>query len=125
MQIQSHKDLTVWKRGIELVIEVYNFTKQFPKSEEYGLSSQMRRAAIAIPSNIAEGYRRKGLGEYIQFLYIANASASELETQLIIAKEIYPKINYAKLDSLLNEVLRMLSSMIAKLKAKNNYSPKR
>ncbi len=118
MQIQSHKDLIVWKRAIELVKETYHITNLFPKVEEYGLSSQMRRAAIAIPSNIAEGYRRKGLKEYIQFLYIANASASELETQLIISKDVYSHLSYIKMESLLNEVLKMLSSMIAKLKAK-------
>lgn len=116
--IQSHKDLTVWQRSIELVVEVYNITYHFPKSEEYGLSNQMRRAAIAIPSNIAEGYRRKGIREYIQFLYIANASASELETQFIIAKKIYPRINYEKGNSLLNEILKMLTSMISKLRIK-------
>jgi len=118
MLIKSFKDLTVWQRSIELVAETYIITKKFPKSEEYGLSSQMRRASIAIPSNIAEGYRRQGLKEYIQFLFIANASASELETQLIISKRIYPNIDYHKIDSLLNEVLRMLTSMISKLKSK-------
>src|SRR3989304_7349406 len=105
MQIKSFKDLSVWQRSIELVVETYNVTKRFPKSEEYGLSSQMRRASVAIPSNIAEGYRRKGLNEYIHFLFISNSSASELETQLIIAKRIYPQIDYRKIDSLLNEVL--------------------
>lgn len=116
--IQSHKDLTVCQRSIELVVETYTITNQLPKSEEYGLSSQMRRAAVAVPSNIAEGYRRKGLREYLQFLYIANASASELETQLIIAKKIYENVNYLKVESLLNEVLKMLTVMICKLNAK-------
>lgn len=126
MQIRSHKDLTVWQRAIELVVETYNITKKFPKSEEFGLGSQMRRSAIAIPSNIAEGYRRKGINEYIQFLYIANASASELETQLIIALKVYPGIDYSKISSLLNEILKMLSSMIAKLKnKKSDCYPKR
>lgn len=76
----------------------------------------MRRASISIPSNIAEGYRRKGLGEYLQFLYIAIGSASELETQLIIVQRIYNKIDYLKAESLLNEVIKMLSVMIRNLK---------
>lgn len=79
----------------------------------------MKRAAVSIPSNIAEGYRRKGLGEYLQFLHIAVASASEIETQIIIAQKIYHKIDYLKANSLLNEVIKMLSVMIRNLKNPN------
>ena len=86
--IQSYKDLIVWQRAIELVVEIYDLTKKLPKNEEFALSNQMRRAVVAIPSNIAEGYLRKGLNEYIQFLRIAISSASELETQLIIVDKI-------------------------------------
>ena len=80
----------------------------------------MRRAAIAIASNIAEGYRRQSIGEYLQFLYIANASASELETQIIIAKRIYKNINYSSAENLLLEIIKMLTKMIYKLKIKKS-----
>ena len=80
MKLTSYKELLVWQKSIELVRNVYAATKQFPKEELYALSSQMRRAAVSVPSNIAEGYMRQGLGEYIQFLKIAEASAAELET---------------------------------------------
>ncbi len=80
MYIESYKELKVWKKSIDLVKEIYKITNKFPKEEIYVLVSQMRRAAISIPSNIAEGYKRKNLKEYIQFLSIAEASAAELET---------------------------------------------
>lgn len=116
VKIQSYKDLIVWQRGIELVVEIYGLTKKMPKSEEFALSNQMRRAAVAIPSNIAEGYMRKGLSEYIQFLRIGIASASELETQLIIINKIYPRINTEEANNLLDQILKMLWVLIAKLK---------
>lgn len=116
MKIQSYKDLIVWQRSVQLVEEIYELTKHFPKCEDYALSSQMKRAAISIPSNIAEGYRRKGLGEYLQFLHISIASASELETQIIISQKIYNTIDCLKANSLLNEVIKMLSVMIRNLK---------
>lgn len=118
MYLESYKQLEVWKRSMELVKEVYRITEQFPKSELYGLVSQMRRAVISIPSNIAEGYKRRNLGEYVQFLSIADASAAELETQIIIAKDLYPKIGFSKAESLLEEVQKMLVVMIRKLNAK-------
>lgn len=115
--IESFKELIVWQRSIELVKEIYKITGDFPKSELYGLISQMRRAAISIPSNIAEGYKRKNLGEYIQFLSIADASAAELETQIIISKELFSTVNFSKIESLLVEVQKMLTVLIRKLKA--------
>jgi len=115
MSLQSYKELTVWQRAIELVKEVYKITVQLPKDETYGLSIQMRRAAISIPSNIAEGYLRKNLKEYLQFLRIAYGSAAELETQLIIAKDLYQKIDYQKGELLLEEVQKMLNTLIRKL----------
>ena len=86
MYIESFKDLIVWQKSMSLVKEVYVITSNFPKSEIYGLTSQMRRAAVSIPSNIAEGKKRKTKNDYVQFLRIANGSAAELETQLL---EIY------------------------------------
>jgi four helix bundle protein len=118
MYLKSYKELEVWRKSILLVKEIYNLTAKFPKSETYGLSSQMRRAAISIPSNIAEGYKRQGLGEYVQFLSIADASAAELETQVIIAKEIYTKLDFSKVDDLLKEVHKMLYVLIKKLNTK-------
>ena len=117
MYLESYKQLEVWKRSIELVKEIYKITEQFPKSELYGLVAQMRRAAVSIPSNIAEGYKRKNLGEYLQFLSIADASAAELETQIIIAKDLYSKIDFSKAESLVEEVQKMLTVMIRKLNA--------
>jgi len=118
MYIESYKQLEVWRRSIELVKEMYKITAQFPKHELYGLVSQMRRAAVSIPSNIAEGYKRRNLGEYIQFLSITDASAAELETQIIISKDLYQNIDFSKAESLLEEIQKMLVVMIRKLNAK-------
>ena len=118
MQIHSYRDLIVWRKSIELVVVVYEATEKFPKHELYGLVSQMRRAAVSIPSNIAEGYRRRVLGEYIQFLGIANASAGEIETQLIITRKIYPEIECTVSLEVVSEIQKMLTVMIRKLNAK-------
>jgi len=87
-KIKTFKDLKVWQKGIELVREIYEITNTFPRDEQYGLSAQMKRAAISIPSNIAEGFRRRYVKEHKQFLSIALGSSAELETQIIIAKEL-------------------------------------
>lgn len=116
--LTTYRELVVWQRAIELVKEIYMTTKLLPKDELYGLSSQMRRAAISIPSNIAEGQQRKSLKEFIQFLRISYGSAAELETQLIISRGIYPSINFSKSESLLKEVHKMLNAMIQKLESK-------
>lgn len=86
--MSNHKDLDAWKYSIEFVSEIYEFTKSFPKEEIYGLTNQIRRCAISIPSNIAEGSARQSDKEFIQFLHIAMGSLVELETQLIIAKNL-------------------------------------
>ena len=119
MYLKSYKELIVWQRSVTLVKEVYKITSAFPKCEVYGLSSQMQRASVSIPSNIAEGYSRKNLKEYIQFLHIAYGSSTELETQLIIAKELYPKPDYRPAELFLEEVLKMLSVMTRKLENNN------
>lgn len=113
--MSSYRELTVWQKAIELVVSIYIYTKKFPADERYGLVSQMRRAAVSIPSNIAEGSRRQG--KYtVHFLTIAFGSASELETQLEISK----RLDYGKsaerdsCEKLLSEVLRMLNTMTAK-----------
>lgn len=84
--MKTHKDLDVWKSAIELTRRIYGFTKGFPKDEAYGLTAQMRRAAVSIASNIAEGAARQGNKEFIQFLYIAVGSSAELDTQLEISR---------------------------------------
>jgi four helix bundle protein len=86
--IRTHFDLEVWKKSLDLVRETYIVTKQFPTDERFGLIQQMRRAAISVPSNIAEGAGRRTTREFIQFLYIATGSLTELETQFIISKEL-------------------------------------
>lgn len=120
MYLKSYKELIVWQKAIELVKEVYKLTSEFPRNEVYGLSSQMQRAAISIPSNIAEGYSRKNPKEYIQFLHIGYGSSAELETQLIIARELYKNIDYKNIESLLQEILKMMNTMISKLESNLN-----
>lgn len=119
--IKSYKELIVWQKSIQLVKAVFILTNKFPKSELYGLISQMRRAAVGIPSNIAEGYGRKSTKEYTQFYSIAYGSALELETQIIIAEELElaKKEDFAKVEELSNEILRMLNSMTSKMKQLN------
>ncbi len=118
--INSYKELIVWQKAIELVKLIYMITEKFPKSELYGLTNQMRRCAISIPSNIAEGYARKSPREYAQFYSIAFGSARELETQLIIAKELQflDETDFSPANHLLNEVLRMLNTMTKRLRMK-------
>jgi four helix bundle protein len=87
-KIKTHKDLNVWKESMTLAKEVYRLTKNFPKEETFGLVSQMRRAAVSIPSNIAEGAARNSNKEFIQFLHVSLGSLAELETQLLLSKEL-------------------------------------
>lgn len=116
--IHSYKDLVVWQKGLRLTKEVFILTSKFPQSELYGLTSQMRGAAVAIPSNIAEGFGRRSVNYSIQFYSIAFGSALELETQLIISKELsMARREYFKSsEDLLTEVSKMLNVMIAKMK---------
>ena len=125
MYIRSFKDLIVWQKSMKLVKAVYSATKNLPKEETYGITSQMRRAAVSIPSNIAEGYKRRGLGEYIHFLTISDASAAELETQTLLVKELFPSIDFSSIEALLEEVQKMLITIVQKLENKKNDSTKR
>ena len=115
MYIESFKQLIVWQKAINLVKEIYKATNHFPNSELYGLVSQMRRSAVSIPSNIAEGKKRKTRKDFVQFLRIADGSASELETQIIISKDLYQTTDFSKAEVLLQEVQIMLTVMIKKL----------
>lgn len=116
--IKSYKELIVWRKSIDLAKKIYTTTGKFPKAEIYGITSQMRRAAVSIPSNIAEGFVRSYRKEFAQFVAIAFGSGAELETQLFLVKEL----NYIKegefqeLDGLTNEVMGMLNTLITKLK---------
>jgi len=116
--IHSYKELTVWQRAMELVVEVYLLTEQFPSEERYGLASQMRRSAVSIPSNtggarvlrrqgIAEGRFRGTKKDFLQFLRMAYASGAELETQLEIAKRLSKtaSLDYSKADKFLEDVM--------------------
>ena len=108
----NYRELTVWQKAIELVVRVYRYTGQFPAAEQYGLTSQMRRAAVSIPSNIAEGSRRRGK-DIRQFLLIAFGSGSELETQFEVSKRLKYGDETLRLqaESLLDGVMRMLNKM--------------
>jgi four helix bundle protein len=117
MQIKNYKDLIVWQKSIDLVDEIYKITRLFPKSETYSLASQMQRAAISIPSNIAEGHGRNHTKEYVQFLGISYGSSTELETQLIISKRQYKELDYEKAETYLIEVQKMLAGLIRAVNA--------
>lgn len=118
--MKTHKDLEIWKKGVDLVTEIYKYTKIFPREETYGLKSQIRRAAVSYPSNIAEGAARNSDAEYIRFAYISLSSLSELETQIIISKNL----GYSSdIDMLLDEIealRKMTLNFIKHLKARKN-----
>ena len=118
--LKNYKELKVWQKAYQLCIKIYKITKGFPKEERYGLPSQMRRAAVSVPSNIAEGYGRKTTQEYMQALYIAYGSNCELETQILLSGDL----GYIKSDDLKNlqrdmgDIERMLKALITSLKTK-------
>ena len=117
MQVKSYKDLTVWQKAMDLVVMVYQATRDFPREELYGLTNQLRRAAVSIPSNIAEGQARNSTAEFRNFLSIARGSLAEVETQLLIAE----RLNYLgseKLREILAvqiEVNKMTNALMNKL----------
>jgi four helix bundle protein len=116
--IQSYKDLEVWKRSFSFSLEIYKVTAVFPSEEKFGITSQLRRAAVSIPTNIAEGWSRKSTKSYIQFLNIAIGSLAESETLLQLAHElkyIADEMNHT-LQKLLNEIGRMLNALISSLR---------
>lgn len=116
-RVKSYRDLVVWQKSMNLVVEIYKLTELFPKSEMYGLVSQIRRSAVSVPSNIAEGKTRGTRKDYRHFVTIAFASGAELETQIELSKRLF-KINdfdYNGVDNLLLEVMKMLNSLKYKL----------
>ena len=116
-KIRDFRDLDIWKKGIEIVKDVYGIVEKFPKQESYGLVSQVQKSAISIPSNIAEGFNRFHNKEYKQFLYIALGSCAELETQIEIASELKYINNENKKDILgkIDHESRMLTNLIKKI----------
>ena len=118
VEVKSYRDLKVWNRAMDLVIMCYQLTPKLPKTEVYGLTSQIQRAAVSIPANIAEGKGRNNLGEYIYHLSIANGSLKELETHLLIIE----RLSYLESSALhpvlelAEEIGRMLSTLIKTLK---------
>ena len=117
MKIKSYKDLNIWKRSIGLVEDIYKITQNFPKEEIYGLTSQLRRAAVSVPSNIAEGFTRLHNKEYRQFLYISLGSCAELNTQIIISSRL-SYLSTEKVNETLNEIeeiSKMIMGLIKKI----------
>lgn len=122
LENKYHKGLIVWQKSIDLVTEIYTVTKDFPNSEIYGLTNQMRRSAVSIPSNIAEGAARRYNKEFIQFLYIALGSLSELETQIIISKnlEYLKNEKFSTISETIIELRKMIIGLIKNLNSKLN-----
>ena len=120
--MKTYRELDVWKKAMDLVMAVYDLTSEFPPSEQYGLTSQIQRAAVSIPANIAEGYGRLHRGDYVHHLSIARGSLAELETHITIAV----RLNFASREksvliwSLSQEVGKMLSALIINLQKKPN-----
>ena len=119
-QVKTYRDLIVWQKAMALVTVIYRISKKLPRDETYGLISQIRRCAVSIPSNIAEGYGRNSISDYILFLHIATGSLYELQTQLEIAfnLEYLKKTDFDKLYESSREIERMLTSLSRKLNGK-------
>jgi four helix bundle protein len=113
----NFKELLVWQKSIDFVTEIYRTTEAFPKDEIYGLTSQIRRAAVSIPSNIAEGNSRRSKPDYVQFLKISRGSCAEVETQLIISKNLkfLNENEHLKVNEKIIEISKMLNGLINSL----------
>jgi len=111
--MKGYQELKVWKKAYDLCLEIYKITNTFPASEKYGLTSQIRRSAVSIPSNIAEGHERQHLKEYIQFLHVALGSIAELGTQIMISKDIgyLSEESFVKIESEIVEIGKMLNGL--------------
>ena len=118
--VKTHKDLDVWKSSMSLVEEVYKITRKYPREEKFSLIDQIRRAAVSVPSNIAEGAARNSTKEFIQFLYIALGSLSELETQLLLSQRLGYLSDNKEIFANVEQIRRMLLGLIKFLKGKNS-----
>ena len=118
--LKTYKELGVWQKSFALCLRVYRLTKPFPGDERFGLTSQLRRAAVSVPSNIAEGYNRGSTGDYIRYLWIANGSLAEIETQTLLASELgfVSGDELTALFEAVEELQRMLRALIRSLKSK-------
>ena len=122
MLVKSYRDLLVWQKAVDLVTDCYGLTKQLPKTEIYGLTAQIQRAAVSIPANIAEGHGREHLGDYLHHLSIANGSLMELETHILISERL-AYLGTTDVERLLRqsgEVSRMLAGLTKKLRVKQS-----
>lgn len=119
---KPHKKLNLWSNAVDLAQQIYKVTERFPSNEQFGLTSQVRRAAVSIPSNIAEGAARQTKKEFLNFLHIAKGSLSELDTQLEIARrlEYLDQARWEALDERLEQIDRMLSGLVRSLRRRNN-----
>jgi len=115
--LKTFKELKVWQKSYKLSLDLYNITTTFPNAEKYGLTSQIRRSVVSIPSNIAEGYGRKPTTDYVRMLYIAYGSVCELETQILLAGDLLliEKGDLGKLKNDISEIERMLKALIRSL----------
>jgi four helix bundle protein len=120
--LKNYRELKVWQKAYGFCLELYKITKRFPKEELYGLTSQIRRSAISVPSNIAEGYGRKTTQEYIRSLHIAYGSNCELETQILLAGDLgyFKTEDFEKLRKDIGEIERMLKALIKALENKRS-----
>ena len=116
--MKGHRDLRVWQESIGLVKDIYTVTSRFPGEEKFGLVTQMRRSAVSIPSNIAEGAGRGSQREFAQFLVIARGSLSELETQLIISKELNYLSDIAVIENRMQSIFQLLGGLLNKVRKK-------
>lgn len=121
-EIKSYRDLKIWQKGIELVKQVYALTLKFPPHEKYALADQLRRSAVSVPSNIAEGQARQHTGEFRQFLYMAIGSAAEVDTQIVIAFELgyIAEQEMKQIENLITEIRKMSYSLISRLSTTNH-----
>jgi four helix bundle protein len=119
--LKNYKELNVWQKSYKLCLDVYRITAGFPKEEKFGLTSQVRRSAVSVPSNIAEGYGRKTTADYVRYLYIAYGSNCELETQMMLSRDLDYIDNAAIKESIekINEVERMVKALIKSLEDKH------
>ena len=120
--MRDHRELDVWKKSMELVTDVYALTMAFPKEELYGLTSQIRRAAVSIPANISEGAARQTEKEFVQFLFIALGSASEVETELMIAERLNYFVGAQSVLEKLAAIKQMLNGLIRHYRNKGTKS---
>lgn len=120
--MRTHKDLEVWKLSVDFVTEIYTLSMRFPKNERFGLTNQIRRASVSVPSNIAEGAGRRSSKEFIQFLYISLGSVQEIDTQLLISLNLnyLTKLEYEVLLVKLDQISKMLSGLIKSVNEKQN-----